>query len=293
MEDNTLNKYWDSVKSENYNNSIREVENFIRKEAYFGVEKSTVHKSVFIKTLSENKIKYAVILASLLIIYISGKVPVTQSKAIGNVVSWNINKNSDDAISKLDNFRWLDKSNLIVSDTIIDNNEVLNYKMLLPPEIDKSQLALIRDNLIEMGDISGYNIVPIYEPVKRPVYAAALYSLFNMDMTSIPVNKADIINNVSKQLQIAGLEDDVDIDFDDEDNIPARAYVVPKKDIYSYGIKLHDDIVRSVNIAKSIGNIKRTLANRNMMSDEDSIIKKIVVKLDDHLLKSLSYNPEM
>ncbi len=250
MEDNTLNKYWDSVKSENYNSSIRELESFIRKEAFFGVEKSTAHKSAFINTLAENKIKYAVVLVSLLIIFISGKVPVMQSKSIGNVVSWNVKKNSNEAISKLDNFRWLDKSNLIVSDTIIDDNEALNYKMLLPPEIDKFQIALIHDNLKEMQDISGYYLIPIYEPVKRPVYAAALYSLFNMDMSSIPVNKADIINNVSKQLQIAGLEDDVDIDFDDEDDIPAKAFVVPKKDIYSYGIKLHDDIVRSVNVAK-------------------------------------------
>jgi hypothetical protein len=293
MEDNTLYKYWDSVKSEDFSKSFVEVENFIRKESFFGIKKTKSHKSLFIKTIAENKVKYAVIVASLIILFLSGKVPITQNKAIGKVVSWSMNKNSNDAIAQLDNFSWLDKSNLIVSDTVIDNNEVLNYKMLLPPEIDKSQLALIRDNLKDIGDISGYNIIPIYEPVKRPVYAAALYSLFNIDMSSLPVNHAEIINDVSRQLEIAGIEDEVDIDFRDLNNIPGFAYIVPKKKMDSLRIKLHNDIVRNVNIEKSVGNIKKSLEHRNIDINADSIIKKIVIKLNDQALKSLSYDNEI
>ncbi|HEY5534448.1 MAG TPA: hypothetical protein VIL99_05895 [Ignavibacteria bacterium] len=293
MEDNTLYKYWDSVKSEDFSKSFVEVENFIRKESFFGIKKTKSHESIFIKTISENKVKYAVIVASLIILFLSGKVPITQNKAIGKVVSWSMNKNSNNAIAQLDNFSWLDKSNLMVSDTVINNEEVLNYKMLIPPEIDKSQLSLIQTNLTDMGDVYGYNVFPVYEPVKRPVYAAALYSLFNFDMSSLPVNHAEIINDVSRQLEIAGIEDEVDIDFRDLNNIPGIAYIVPKKKMDSLRIKLHNDIVRNVNIEKSVGNIKKSLEQRNIAINADSIIEKIVIKLNDRALKSLSYDNEI
>jgi hypothetical protein len=68
---------------------------------------------------------------------------------------------------------------------------------------------------------------------------------------------------------------------------------VPKKKMDSLRIKLHNDIVRNVNIEKSVGNIKKSLEHRNIDINADSIIKKIVIKLNDQALKSLSYDNEI
>lgn len=288
MEDNTLNKYWDSLKNEEYSSSFKNVDNWIRKENFNGITKSASHKSSILRTFSENKIKYAVILASIFIIYFTGKIPVTQNKAIGNILSWNVEKNSYNAISQIDDFKWLDKSKLIVSDTTIDNKEMLTYKMLLPPELDKSQLALISNDLL---NISRYNIIPIFEPVKRPAYSAALFSLFNLDLTTEHFNQLEVYDNIAEQLKHQGLDDEVDIDIDninDFNEIPRIIHILPRKELDSIRIKIHNDIIRNINIDKSVHNVERSLREHNIRINSDSIIKKIVINMDDKMLKHLS-----
>ena len=285
MEDDTLNKYWDSIKSESYNKSSKEIESWVRKESFNGIKKAASLKSDFIKTLIENKVKYTVILASLLIIFFTGKIPINQNKTIGKVVSWSVDKNSPDAISQIDDFKWLDKSKLTVADSVIDNKEVLIYKMLLPSDYDNVHLASIRKDLSDINDISGFNLVALHEPVQRPVYAAALYSLFNIDVSAIPAERDRIINDVSRQLEQAGIQNVVDLDFN---NYPGFGYFVTRMDNDEIRVQVHDEIVRNTNISRSIDNIKKSLDEHNFKVNTDSIIKNIIVKFDNNTLKSIS-----
>ena len=285
MEDNTLNKYWDSIKSENYNKSVQEIESWFRKESFNGIKKASTLKAEFFQTLVENKVKYTVILASLLIIFFTGKIPINQSKTIGKVVSWSVDKNSPDAVTKIDNFKWLDKSKLTVADSVINNREVLIYKMLLPAEYNNVQLTSIRNDLNNVNDISGFNLVALHEPVQRPVYAAALYSLFNVDVSAIPAERDRIVNDVSRQLEQAGIQNVVDLDFD---NYPGFGDFVARMDNDEMRVQIHDEIVRNTNISRSVDNIKKSLAEHNFTVNTDSIIKNIVVKFDNNILKTIS-----
>ena len=61
MEDNPLNKHWESIKAENYSGSFKEVENWIKAESYGGTNRPVKNRSYIVKTFSENKIKYAII----------------------------------------------------------------------------------------------------------------------------------------------------------------------------------------------------------------------------------------
>ena len=287
MEDNTLNKYWNSIKSENYNKSVHEIESWVIKESFNGIKKTSTLKSDFVQTLIENKVKYTVILASLVIIFFTGKIPINQNKTIGKVVSWSVDKNSPDAVSKIDNFQWLDKSKLTVADSVIANKEVLIYKMLLPAEYNNVQLTSIRNDLNNVNDISGFKLVALHEPVQRPVYAAALYSLFNVDVSAIPAERDRIINDVSRQLEQAGIQNVVDLDFD---NYPGFGDFVARMDNDEIRVQVHDEIVRNTNISRSVDNIKKSLAEHNFTVNTDSIIKNIVVKFDNNILKTISYD---
>jgi hypothetical protein len=85
----------------------------------------------------------------------------------------------------------------------------------------------------------------------------------------------------------------VDIDMDEDNDVHGTVFIIPKKGMDSIRIKVHDDIVRDVNIDKSIKNVKKTLQDLNIKINSDSIIKKVIIRLDNQTLKNLSRESEI
>jgi hypothetical protein len=288
MENDKINKYLSEISSEDYSSSVYEMENWIRKESVENSFEKERNKSVLIKTLKENKLKYAVVFASLLILFFAGKIPVSQNKSIGNLLVWAVDKESKDDVGKIDEFNWINRANLIVKDTMIDNREMLYYTMIFPPEFDKSEIESYKNELAVLNYLKDLKIVPVFEPVKRPVYSAALFKLFNIDLTKIEINTDDIINNVNLQLAKSGVDDDIEINFNpDKYN---DIMISPKLSSDSLRLKIHNDIVKEFYSGKAVLNIKKSLDKYNIaLNAADSVIKKIVINFDNKTLKKMSY----
>lgn len=277
-DENNLQKYFDSIKEENYKDSFNKVENWLRRESTYSFAKPEKSKFKILKYIfSEGKLKFAYLFIILILVGITSNFSVTRTEPVGVVMSWSVDKQNPEAIKKIDNLDWIDKSKLVVNEETSEGKQVLVYKVLIPTS-NQEEIEKLKNELSSLKDIYSVNVIPISEPVKQPLYAVALGKVFDVGYDKNLANPDEIKNNVFEQLKLAGIQNDVNLNV-----VPissAGKYVDfdfgKKPD--SIRIKLHCDVVNEYNLERALKDVDMLLAPVRVLTD--SILKTIVVDIN-------------
>ncbi len=276
--ENNLDKYFDSVRQEKYRESFDEVESWLRREVSNSLEKRGTSRITFLKYIfSEGRLKFAYLFIILVLAGITSNFSVTRTEPVGIVMSWSVDKQNPEAIKKIDNFDWIDKSKLIVNEDDSDGKQVLTYKVLIP-SANMEEIEILKRELENTKDIYSVNLIPISEPVRQPLYAVALEKFFKVNYDKNLANADEIKNNVFEQLKLAGLQNDVNI------NVPASGSA-GKFVNFDFGkkpdsvrIKVHSDAVKEYYIEKALEDVDKLMAPVQVIND--SILKTIIIKVN-------------
>jgi hypothetical protein len=273
-----LDKYYDALKSENYDESFNKVESWLRREQFFHGGKAQRTKSEKLKSfLFVHKAKFAYIVLIFFVTLIVANVKVTSKETVAGVITWKVDKRNKDAIEKIDKSNWLDKNQLVVNEQKENDVNLINYKFIVP---DNSTLNLeqLKSKLEEINDINSIQIVPITEAVNVPLYAAAMHTIFNSNIPPKFVNVYDVKQNVFEQLKVAGINDeDCDVDYEPE-TYGVKVTIRLQQDSLRY--KIHDDIMRGINTEKVLRNTERMLENMREQLNEN--LPRIRVEFGDY-----------
>jgi len=261
-----INKYFDALKAEDYDESFDMVESWLRREQFFNSDKVKKTKAGKIRYyIFAHRAKLAYIVLLFFVTLIVANVKVTSKETLAGVVSWTVDKNNKVAIEKIDKSEWLDKNQLVVDAQAGGDTNLIKYKIIVPDD-SKLNLEQLKIKLEEIKDLKYVEITPITENVNVPIYAAALHSIFNSDIPDKFVNTEDIKQNVYEQLKIAGVDDD-DFDFDYASEAPRSMKLTLKIPQDSLKHKIHDDIMRNINTEKIMENTKKMIENMKIQLD--------------------------
>ncbi|MFA5404002.1 MAG: hypothetical protein WC358_03610 [Ignavibacteria bacterium] len=264
---NDLDKFFDSIKEENYRESFNDVENWLRREAGKSFEKPEKSKIYLLKHIfSEGRLKFAYLFLILILVGITSNFSVTRTEPVGIVMSWRVDKQNPEAIKKIDNFDWIDKSKLIVSEDNTEGRQVLTYKILIP-SANPEEIENLKSELQNVKDIYSVNVIPISEPVKQPIYAVALEKLLKVDYEKNLVNPDDIKRNVFEQLKLAGIQNDVDLDVPSVGSAGKYVNFNFSKKPDSVRIKVHIDAINDYYIEKAIDDVDRLFTPVKIIND--------------------------
>jgi hypothetical protein len=276
-DDKILDKYFDSIKKENYKESYNDIGGWLRREA---ANASLVHSkknfNFFRFIFSEGRMKFAYLFIILILAGITSNFSVTRTETVGSVMSWTVDKQKTDAIKKIDNIDWIDKSQLVVEESKTDAGTILTYKMLMPTA-NANEIEAHKTELANIKDIMTVDIQPISEPVKQPLYAMAMEKIFNYDYAKNYANPEEIKNSVYEQLKYAGLQNYVGL------NIPSNG-VAGKMVSFNFEepdavrMKIHDDIVNEYDLEMALDEMDDMISPMKVIND--SVIKKMIIRIN-------------
>jgi hypothetical protein len=275
--DNILDKYYKSIRDEDYKESFDDLESWLRREAVISTVKPEKSRFTFLKYIfSEGRLKFAYLFLILIFLGVTGNFSVTRTETVGIVMSWTVDKQKPEVIKKIDNLDWIDKSQLVVEESKTEDGIMLTYKMLMP-NANANEIEAMKTELASIKDVKAINVIPISEPVKQPLYAVALEKVFQYDINKNSINPDELRNNVYEQLKYAGLQNYINL------NIPTnggagRMVNFNFEEPDAVRMKLHDDIVNEYDLERALDEMDDMIAPMKVIND--SVIKKIIIRIN-------------
>jgi hypothetical protein len=267
-------KYFESLKVENYRESFNSVGNWLRSEASYAPNAPVKKNFALFKVLfSEGKMKFAYLFIILILAGITSNFSITRTEMVGSVMSWTIDKQKTDAIKKIDNLDWIDKSQLVVEETKTANGIVLTYKMLMPTS-NTNEIESYKTQLASIKDIMTIDVQPISEPVKQPIYAMAMEKIFDYDYNRNYANPDEVRNSVYEQLKYAGLGNYVGFNMI-PNGVAGKTISFGMAEPESIRVKIHDNIIYNYDLDLALEEMDNIIAPIRVIND--SVIKNIIL----------------
>jgi hypothetical protein len=283
---NNEDKYWQQLKSENYNKTFPKVETWVNNlnsenNYNFKSNKIQLNRIQIMKNFfALNKFKLVFSTLLLAVIFAACTVPVTQNEIIGNALNWKVSKNSTEAINKISSLPWIDRSKLSVLEQTEGERTFLDYNLVLEAKSDAEIKNYMRQ-LQDIKDIATVNIFPLNQTTKRPLYAAALHSFFRIDVDATNMSDAEVNAELERQLKEAGIET-ITVDFKKNAKGERMLEIHPTEG----GLKAMEDITKDKDFELSVkdGNNKQFIKTRqkhealNLEGKTDDEIKKVIIE---------------
>ena len=195
-----MDKYWDKIRQEKYDGSFDRVSKSLLEKNSIKEKRSKPVMKQFILT-HKYKIVFAVVLA---FVFAACNYPVTQEKTVGYAMQWSAEKQDEAAVNEaLNNLSWLKNANLNVNENNNNGKVVLEFSTVLQG-IDENAVLKYKSDLEKISAVKSVKIVPLTESVTRPVYSAALYSFFRVDISSKGKSDEEVRAEIEKQLRDNG-----------------------------------------------------------------------------------------
>ncbi|MCU0371650.1 MAG: hypothetical protein MUE56_00205 [Ignavibacteria bacterium] len=195
-----MDKYWDKIRQEKYDGSFDRVSKSLLEKNSTKEKRSKLVMKQFILT-HKYKIVFAVVLA---FVFAACNYPVTQEKTVGYAMQWSAEKQDEAAVNDaLNNLSWLKNANLNVNENNNNGKVVLEFSTVLQG-IDVNAVLKYKSDLEKISAVKSVKIVPLTESITRPVYSAALYSFFRVDISSKGKSDEEVRAEIEKQLRDNG-----------------------------------------------------------------------------------------
>ena len=278
-----MEQYFSAVKSQDYSDTKADVENWLYKaniQISNQKKERELHKmKYFIKA---NKLKLVYTVIALIVVIGACNLPVTQSENVGNMITWSVDKNNTDAISKIDELQWLKTADQVDKNGNINNGkEEIIYTVVLQKSTEE-QVASFRNDLEKIG-VSALKIIPINNNVKRPLYSAALNNFFSININATGMSDEELQAEVQRQLKEQGVE--MNIQFNTDVNGKRDIIIVREKGNETSSPKSYE-----INIDDKNGQEKIRLMQKK--ADPDIFKGKTDQEIRDMVRKDLN-NPDL
>lgn len=195
-----MDKYWDKIRQEKYDGSFDRVSKSLLEKNLIKEKRSKPVMKQFILT-HKYKFVFAVVLA---FVFAACNYPVTQEKTVGYAMQWSAEKQDEAAVNDaINNLSWLKNANLNVNENNNNGKVVLEFSTVLQG-IDENAVLKYKADLEKISAVKSVKIVPLTESITRPVYSAALYSFFRVDISSKGKSDEEVRAEIEKQLRDNG-----------------------------------------------------------------------------------------
>lgn len=199
-----MDRYWDKIRQEKYDGSFERTA-----KALLRNQNSQTKREHKMKTfILEHKVKIAI---AVFLVFIVGacNYPVTQEKNIGYAFSWTSKPENEKTISQsLKNLPWLSNAPLTINVKNEGGTDIVEFNTVLQG-LDEKTAMLHKNDLEKIKEISSVKILPLTEHSTVPLYSAALYKFFRVEVFSSGKSEAEIIAEIQKQLKENGFDNAV------------------------------------------------------------------------------------
>jgi hypothetical protein len=206
--------YWSALKSKDYSGSFPGTARWLRQKTNLNLKPERSFSSMKNYILTHKlKLAYAVIVLAVVIGACS--MPVTQNEIVGHMLTWTIPADNKSAEKDIAGLSWIDKTDLAVNENTNNGKTETLYTLMLPGSTIEQVETYMKD-IERIKGVSSIKIFPLNESVKRPLYSAALYKFFRVKIDATNMSDAELKQEVTRQLQEAGVENpDVRIQTDE------------------------------------------------------------------------------
>jgi len=195
-----MDRYWDKIRQEKYDGSFDRVTKSLLEKKLTNDKRSKPVMKQFILN-HKYKIVFAIVLA---FVFAACNYPVTQEKTVGYAMQWTAGKQDETAVNDaMNSLGWLKNANLNVSENTNNGLSVLEFSTVLQG-VDESAVLKYKSDLEIISAVKSVKIVPLTESITRPVYSAALYSFFRVDISSKGKSEEEVRTEIEKQLRANG-----------------------------------------------------------------------------------------
>ncbi len=195
----------DLVKGLNYEGSFEKAQDWLVSTGAANQETKPERRVTKMKEFFLTKkvrIAYAAVLLAITVA--ACNYPVTSNETAGDVVSWKVNSQNNQAIDAIRALPWIKNGNLRLVAKVDKINESLFYTLALPQEHHGS-IANYMKQLEGIEGVSDIRRTELNQTVKRPVYSVLLQNLFKIDINATNLSDEELKSEVSRQLQNAGI----------------------------------------------------------------------------------------
>jgi hypothetical protein len=198
--------YLSALKEEDYSASFYRVENWLKNKTLTNKALKKERNLIKMKNyFLSHKLRIAYTVIFLFALVAACNMPVTQTENVGNMITWSVDKNNTEAISKIDELTWLKTADEVNKNGNINNGkEEIIYTVILQKSSEE-QIASFRNDLEKIG-VSALKIIPFNKDVKRPLYSAALDNFFSIDINATGMSDEELQAEVQRQLKEQGVE---------------------------------------------------------------------------------------
>lgn len=193
------------LKSGDFNGSFERVELWLRDKTT-EIQKPNPERSLTIMKnyLFSHKFRIAYAVIFLAVIVAACNMPVTTHEPMGNVIAWTIPADNSTAASLIDGLSWVDKSKLNVNTNENNGKSEILYTLTLPGSTAE-EVSAYKQDLERIKDVTSIKIVPLNADVKRPLYSAALYNFFRININATNMSDEEVKQEIANKLKEAGI----------------------------------------------------------------------------------------
>ncbi len=201
---NRMDKYWDKIRQEKYDGTFDRTTKALLRNQTLKPERKTRMKSFILVH------KYKIIIAVFLALIVGAcNYPVTQENTVGYAIAWTTKAENQKIVAdNISNLSWTKNSVMNISIKNVGSIDMAEFNIILQGIDEKTAMAHKTD-LEKMKEINSVKILPLKESITRPVYAAALYSFFRVDISSKGKSEAEVKAEIEKQLRDNGFENSI------------------------------------------------------------------------------------
>lgn len=275
--------YFNSVKRQDFSGSQQETENWLYRT---GIKLKNQKKERKLRKMKNfimaHKLRLVYTVIALVVVIGACNMPVTQTENVGNMITWSIDKDNTEAISKIDGLPWLKTADQVNKNGNINNGkEEIIYTAVLQ-STNEGQIASLRNDLEKIG-VSSLKIIPINNDIKRPLYSAALNNFFSININANGMSDEELQTEVQRQLKEQGVE--MNIQFKTDANGKRDIIIIQEK-----GNETNTPKSYEINIDDKNGQEKIKLMQKK--ADPEKFNGKTDGEIRDMVKKDLN-NPDL
>jgi hypothetical protein len=151
-----------------------------------------------------SKIRIAYAVLALAFVVAACNYPVTSNENAGDVITWTVDPNNADALTKVKSLSWLSNGPVKVEARDINGVENRSFSFVIPKE-NHDKAAAYKSDLEKIPGVSSVKIVELNQTVKRPVYSEILHQLFKIDINATNMSDDELKSEITGQLERAGI----------------------------------------------------------------------------------------
>jgi hypothetical protein len=221
-----MDRYWDKIRQEKYDGTFERTTKALLRNQTLNPNGEIIRKKRMKSFILAHK--YKIIIAVFLALIAGAcNYPVSQQNIVGYAMAWTTKTENQKAVTEsTKKLPWTNKSAMNINVKNTNGIESAEFNIILQG-IDEKTAMSYKTDLEKIKEINSVKILPLTESITRPVYAAALYSFFRVDINSKGKSEAEVRTEIERQLKDNGFENSV-VTFDNVNGKQRLTVTVPE-----------------------------------------------------------------